>query len=297
MTRKNDRLRKHVWQHYKNAKHELKIRLTALDVNRRWFSNGPGAPHGLDAQVIVSLTSYPPRYPTLHLTLRSLLRQTISPDKVILWIAHDDAADIPTRIKRMQSERFEIRYTEDLRSYKKILPSLDQFPDAYICTADDDLFFWPTWLEELIAAVDRQQCICPCHRAHRVIFDASGAPIAYNRWEFETKFRGIDECLFPTGGAGALYAPGLLTHTMAQRQAALELCPSADDVWLYFVARSNGATFRTVGPWRYLISWPGSQTVSLAQSNVVDGGNDHQIAAMTARFGFPRRSPTAIRLG
>jgi len=40
--------------------------------------------HHLHAPLVVSLTSYPPRFGTLALTLHSPLRQTLKPDHLIL---------------------------------------------------------------------------------------------------------------------------------------------------------------------------------------------------------------------
>jgi hypothetical protein len=44
---------------------------------RRLRRPRPGKRHGLDGELIVSLTSYPARYDTLHLTLGCLLDQSI----------------------------------------------------------------------------------------------------------------------------------------------------------------------------------------------------------------------------
>ncbi|MFC3215790.1 hypothetical protein [Novosphingobium panipatense] len=51
--------------------------------------------HGLAGELVVSLTSYPVRYATLHLTLKSLLRQQTVPDRIVLWIADGDVAALP----------------------------------------------------------------------------------------------------------------------------------------------------------------------------------------------------------
>ena len=52
-------------------------------------------PHGLATELIVSLTSYPPRFAVLAKTLRSLIDQRVKPDRLVLWIAHDDTAQLP----------------------------------------------------------------------------------------------------------------------------------------------------------------------------------------------------------
>ena len=77
-----------------------------------------GARHRLDREVVVSLTSFPPRFSTLHLTLRTLLNQSVSPDRIVLWIAHQDMALLPRKVLALQTQGIEIRPCDDLRSFK-----------------------------------------------------------------------------------------------------------------------------------------------------------------------------------
>lgn len=63
------------------------------------------------------------------------------------------------------------------------------------------------------------------------------------------------------------------------------LCPTADDIWLYFMARLAGTQFRHTGWTDPLVTWGGSQLSALWRANVADHGNDRGLAAMFARFG------------
>ena len=105
-------------------------------------------PHELGAPLIVTLTSYPPRFPTLGATLRSLLDQTVQADRTILWLAEQDLALLPDDVIVLKDFGLEIRTCADLRSYKKLIPALQAFPDAWFATADDDVYYRPDWLEE-----------------------------------------------------------------------------------------------------------------------------------------------------
>src|SRR5690554_2891317 len=88
--------------------------------------------HDLDAPLIVSVTSYPKRFDVLSLTLMCLLKQTIRPDMVILWVAEDDLKQLPEDVLSMQMQGLKICQTEDIRSYKKLIPALQEMPNAYI---------------------------------------------------------------------------------------------------------------------------------------------------------------------
>ena len=69
----------------------LRDRYLRLAVCWNWWrrSRRPGRPHGLPVPLIISLTSFPARYDTLHLTLKSLMGQSVRPDRVILWLAEE----------------------------------------------------------------------------------------------------------------------------------------------------------------------------------------------------------------
>src|SRR6478736_6608940 len=86
-------------------------------------------PHGLPGELVVSLTSYPIRFRTLHKTIRSLLGQDIRADRVILWLADGDEQYLPDDVRELQQLGLEIRNCADFRSYKKIIPALEAFPE------------------------------------------------------------------------------------------------------------------------------------------------------------------------
>jgi hypothetical protein len=262
--------------------HRVRLQLALL-----WHAPHRPRPHRLPGVLVVSLTSYPPRFGTLALTLRSLLRQRIKPDHLILWIASGDFPLLPLSVIGLQAYGLKIRLTEDLKSYKKIIPALDQFPEAFIATADDDLFYWPSWLEELAAGVEPLARVIPCHRAHEIVIDELGRYRPYRQWVQDTPMRGKSFALFPTGMGGILYPPGVLHHTPEDREGASKFCPSGDDIWLYWMARRNGATYKTVGRYRVMEPWPGSQDRALWHHNVLEDANDLQIVKMAQCYGYP----------
>jgi len=270
----------------------VRSRWSQLCVEWQWQRKSGGRPHRLPAPLVVSLTSYPPRFGTLSLTLRSLLLQTVKADRTILWIAHADIPLLPKDVTDLQAAGLEIRTTDDMRSYKKIIPALDAFPDAFICTADDDAYYWPTWLgqleeEQLEEGARMTERIVVCHRAHEITLDAEGRFRPYEQWLLDVFKEEKSKLLFPTGLGGVLYPPGILTHMVDDREAALTLCPHNDDIWLYWIGRRNGATYKTIGRSRGFPLWHGSQGQSLWHTNFELGGNNDQIRKMAERYGYP----------
>jgi hypothetical protein len=257
-------------------------------------------PHRLAAPLIISVTSHPKRFKTLALTLKCLLSQTVAPNAVVLWIADADRSALPADVLALQGAGLTIEFTKDLRSFKKIIPALQRFPDAFIVTADDDVYYWPTWLEELVNAYSPTKREILCHRVNRIRLGKNGLPLPYSQWEFEYTGCESSPLIFPTGVGGVLYPPDHLHSDVVDEATFDVLCPSTDDAWLYWMALRAGSQFRKTELSRpmtrwpgssrrfSMTSWPGSQKVSLHWQNVPQGGgNDVQIRNLIDRFGFP----------
>lgn len=259
-------------------------------VNSALLRRHIGVAHGLTAPLVVSLTSYPARFATLHLTLKCLLLQTVTADHTILWIAHADKSALTPAVLALEGERLEIAYCDDLHSYKKIIPTLSRFPDCFVVTADDDLYYGPTWLEELLHNFGAADEVL-CHRAHHIELGMDQRPREYTMWEHETQRREKSALIFPTSGAGALYPPRIFHQDVLNCIAFQSLCPNADDVWLYWMMRRNGAKARKIGAARPLICWTGSQSVGLLHENVIARGNDQKISSLISAFGWPANEP------
>lgn len=71
--------------------------------------------------------------------------------------------------------RFIDKWCNDLKSYKKLVPALQEFPHDILITADDDLFYEPEWLEKLYNAYLENPQIIHCHRAHYIQLNADGS--------------------------------------------------------------------------------------------------------------------------
>jgi hypothetical protein len=270
----------------KKLRKRWRARWCAWKVALRWRFRRPAPRHGRGRELIVSLTSYPKRFSTLHFTLKCLLTQSVRPDRVILWIAEADRASLPESVNALQRDGLEIRFCDDLRSFKKIIPTLSAFPEADIATADDDLYFCSDWLKELIEAAERFPGRVISHRLHRLVLtgDARGV-LPYREWPKDIVDQTEDPRNFATGGAGALYPANCLHPDVLDCDAFMRLCPEADDVWLYWMARRNGRFELHTGVRHRLIAWPGSQTESLWKRN--REGNDAQIRAMIEAYGLP----------
>jgi hypothetical protein len=247
----------------------------------------PTRAHGLPGELIVSLTSYRPRFPTLAPTLKCLLSQNVRADRVVLWVSPDDEIHLPESVRCLTVRGLEIHTHKDIGPYTKIIPALKSFSNAFIVTADDDLYYGRVWLQSLVQnwRGDYHQIVC--HRAHGIKLGPSGDPVPYRDWEFDVRGPTESTMIFPTGVGGVLYPPGALAPEVMDEEKFLKLSPRADDVWLYFMGRRASAMYKKTPMKMRLVFWPGSQRVTRLQENLNENGNDQKIKNMIAVYGRP----------
>ena len=104
-------------------------------------------------EIIVSLTSFPKRINIVVKTINTILNQSVKPDKIILWLANEQfpnkEKDLPDELLDLKNFGLMINWCEDLRSYKKLIPTLNLYPNDIIITADDDIYYDKDWIESL----------------------------------------------------------------------------------------------------------------------------------------------------
>ena len=102
-------------------------------------------------KIIVSLTSIPERINSLYLVISSILEQTIKADVIILWLDEDNFSidNIPKELKKLTSRGLSIKFCRNIRSYKKLIYTLKEYPNDIIITCDDDVIMPLNWLESL----------------------------------------------------------------------------------------------------------------------------------------------------
>ncbi len=192
------------------------------------------------ADVIVSLTSYGRRMKEAALAIESIMQQTMKANRIVLWLAHEDYKHIPQSLKMQQLRGLEIMECDDLLSYKKIIPSLRNFPNDVIITIDDDVFYSPDVLEHLITAYLEAPQHIHCSRAHRIKKDASENILPYRQWSWNISETGPNRLNFFTGCGGVLYPPHCLDEEVLNESVFMKICKHADDVWLNAMALRKG---------------------------------------------------------
>ena len=243
-------------------------------------------------RVIVSLTSYGRRVSqTLKYPVMSMLLQTKRPDKIIVWLDNDNFSEsnLPSNLKRLVKYGVDVCFCSDIKSYKKLIPSLEKYPDDIIITIDDDLIYRRKTLECLLAKHKKYPDSIICTSGHVPAFDANGL-LPYKEWQMYLG-RTESKLVFPLGGTGTLYPPHSLYKDTTNSSLFMQLSPKADDVWFWIMALLNGRMVRLAesGPmFRHLdllYQFTHKQS-SLMEDNVEGNMNDTQIAAVFSHYGI-----------
>ncbi len=200
-------------------------------------------------RIIVSLTSIPERMYDVHYTLYSLLNQQVKPDKVILWLSEDDfpngEIDLPKEVLKLKNNGLSIRFCEDLRSFKKIIPVLKTYPNDIIVTADDDIYYPSNWLKLLYEDYRRNENDIIAHRVRKIEINDKGEIDDYNNWSLNENPNDYSYLNLPTGAGGVLYPPNCFYKDVLDDKIFKSRCRYSDDIWLWAMAVLNHKKIKT----------------------------------------------------
>lgn len=201
--------------------------------------------------LIVSLTSIKQRLYDIHFTLYSLLTQSVKPDKVILWLDQDKfpngEADLPENVRSLIKNGLTVKFCRDVRSYTKLVPALQEFPNAIIVTSDDDIFYDKRWLEILYNEYKKDPKSIHCHRANGITIKNNSIN-SDKQWTSPIKMNssGASFKHFLTGVGGVLYPPNCFYKDVLNESAFMDCAPRHDDAWFWAMAVMNNTKINVV---------------------------------------------------
>lgn len=232
-----------------------------------------------DQRIIVSLTSYPGRINTVWIAIESLFRQSLKPDKIILWLAHDQFLSddsLPKRLMDLKNRGLIIKYCDNLLSHKKYYYTMQEYPNDLIILVDDDMIYPNDVIKKLYNMhKDNPNDICTIN-CQKIVSSIKSPP---STW----KNPGLNERICSSSkvqifsGSGSLYIPNCLDKEVFDKEKILKYCPFADDLWLTIMAYKKGTKITSLSRWRsFPIGIYGSEKDCLYNINVSDGRNDVQ---------------------
>lgn len=194
-----------------------------------------------DTEVIVSLTTYDKRYYDVYLTVESIMQGTVKPNRIILWLADEmKNLPIPVSLQRQMKRGLEIGYTKDIRSFKKLIPTLNEHQDSVIITIDDDVLYEYDLVENLVNAYNTDPHHVHGGRLKCFSLDIHSMPEDYRKWKEVCQVGLPSPRNMCIGVGGVLYPPHCFTEEVFNEAAFMALCPRADDIWFWYMANMNG---------------------------------------------------------
>ncbi len=243
-----------------------------------------------DNDIIVSLTTYSKRLYSVHLAIESIMEQTMKANRIILWLDYSlQNSPLPKALQLQQERGLEIKYYEDIRSYKKLIPSLMLYPNDAIITIDDDLIYEFDLLENLIIPYLSDSSYIYCHRFHRMLYDENGKLLPYKQWEWCSNNPEPDIMNFPTSGGGTLFPPHSLDDEVFNEEVFMDICKYADDIWFKAMSLKKGTLSKKVfshdNCGNDFIAIPYVQDIGLYNTNVLgESLNDKQLDAVFNKY-------------
>ncbi|MDL2243255.1 glycosyltransferase [Bacteroidales bacterium OttesenSCG-928-J19] len=234
-------------------------------------------------RVIVSLTSFPAAISYAVGAIRSILEGSALPDRIILYLTYSQfpGGEVPAIIRELEKREplFEVRnYDEEIRSYRKLIPALQDFPEDVIVTVDDDIRYGKNMLKLLLRYHKKYPKAVIGHRVRHIEKDEQGNIKPYSGWKVFRRFRYIARNTTPafrnmsTGAGGVLYPPHALKADMLSSRLFMEMAPTTDDIWFWAAAVANGTRIAPV-PFGYWdpVELDKPLEISLKQTNIHSG--------------------------
>ena len=231
-------------------------------------------------KVVVSLTSFPARINHVWLVIESILRQSVKPDILILWLSNEQfqSKDIlPKRLRNLEDRGLTIILCDDdLRSHKKYYYSVKKYPNNIIITVDDDVFYGSNTLKPLLDLNKKYPNSICCNNAVSVK-NIGGVLTPYINWPDIKAETQPNYFVLPIGVGAILYPPNCFHQDIFNIELMKRLCFYADDIWLNAMARLKGTMSAKSNNNSLKLPIFTSGINSLTNLNVENGLNDVQI--------------------
>lgn len=232
-----------------------------------------------EKDIISSLTTYPARIDTVWIVIETIMRQSVKPDVIELWLAEDQfngIGSLPQSVLDLQARGLTIRFCDDLKSHKKYFYTLQEHKNDLVILFDDDMFYPSDTIEQLLEMHEKYPDDICCITSQHVGDDWHTMPSSWRNPSLSEDNEHSAELQVYTG-SGSLFPPDSLHDDAFSKTMMLELCPTADDLWLSFMAHLKGTRITSLNEWRpFPVEIYGTAKDSLWYINAEEGMNDIQ---------------------
>lgn len=239
--------------------------------------------------LIVSLTSFPGRIDNAWFTIESMLRQSIRPAKILLYLSkaefENEGKELPDFLENYKRYGLEVVWVDvNLRSHNKYFYALKTYREQIIVTVDDDLYYPSDTLSRLLRLHEQYpEAIC-ANITRKINQDAF---MDYSKWDKNPGHRQYNEShsLVAMGYGSVLYPKTFRPDCLFDVEGIKDCAFYADDLWLKAVEMFVGVPVVTGEYFAPPLTTPASQHFALQKKNCGIGNrNNIQWEKLTTKF-------------
>ena len=191
-------------------------------------------------RIIASLTTCPEKINIVKETIKTLLAQTLQPDEVVLWLASEQFPQgensIPGDLLALKEYGLLIKWCNDIKQYKKLIPALKDYKEDIIITFEDDVYYEKDTIEKLYCAyLEDTDCIYT-NRAHRIKLNGNKIKPLSKTEIYWTKYDDFSFRNLIMSNGGVLYPPNCFNDEVLNEKVFNKLIPYQDDIWFWAMA-------------------------------------------------------------
>lgn len=234
-------------------------------------------------KITVSLTSFGKRLDLVHIAIKSLMKQTMKADVIVLYLAKEDSRKKIRQEEELIKAGLRIeRNVKDLKSHKKYFYAVQEYSENLIITVDDDTIYDEKLLEDLYTTHLKYPEAVICRRGHRMT-KRSGEVAPYDLWEGCVKSETPEKGICATGVGGILYPCGRYREAFLDESGIRETSLYGDDLWLKTVELIWGIDTHAIGELSVRVI-EGSQDEALYRENAYNKRNDEYLDKIQRYF-------------
>lgn len=237
---------------------------------------------------IASMTTYPDRFESALIAIKSISNQTKKPHALVVNISEEDwnsaQIDFIKQVKSTFDGLIMVEPCINLKPANKIIPTAQKYGDHVIITFDDDIIYPMDRSERLLQKHEEYKDYPIAFRTRKIMFNKDKLS-SYASWSLSHNTEGPNKLNFPTAVSGSLYPANFFPESFFDTEKYITLSHDSDDIWTYFHVLLKGSAFVKGGDEVVPPGVPGSQKSALWKSNVSKGGNDIILARLEKEYG------------
>lgn len=246
----------------------------------------------INKDIVVSLTSFPKRINDVWMVIDSMCRQTMQPSVICITLSEKEfpqkEKNLPLRLLQYKKYGLKILWTKnDLKPHKKYWTVMRQYPDKYIITIDDDIYYRKDLVTHLWDLSQKfKNSVCANNVAS--ILNKDLEFVSYNQWQYKNVISNHPSHNYiAKGNGGIIYPPFVFKNQEAfNEDLIIQTCLKADDLWLKANELINNVKVVKGDYYSTAIELSGSQKVALMKTNTsnINNENDKQWAQIDAKL-------------